>query len=463
MNFDQKKRQVSWRRLIPLALAVSLVACGDGNGPSSSGSSSKSKPEKGPTTGKLLDAAVSGVAYAASSGASGTTNENGIFNYSHGDTVEFKLGSLVLGKVDGAPIVTPMELAGDSGNRLQNLLILLQSLDVDGKPENGISIPADAAAAVSASMNLESDPDAFTSSLELQKAREAGGVAGPIKTPEEANDHFLSQGINLLSTNIWVKYDDTSASVIRSSTAGGGEYLQGEATPEDSCDADRVCGGNLVSKAGVEYGAASVAEFDTRGFKFVGAPVIDTNLKAGLSHPRPTWRIRTDGSELIASDILTVQRERKQASLFGELFHIAGTLEISSDTEPVQTEVKETRFSKLQNNPQGILGAWAVDNTSIKTQTYVFFPNGKFMMIDPIGDLERPGHASCGGPGIEFASYTYDSGSKSLNVKSFTYDTNGCAGFSHNDAVSFDISADGNTAAVSTQDKSPLIVHRVSK
>ncbi|SEL24115.1 adhesin [Nitrosovibrio tenuis] len=468
MKFSQKERNINWAPLLPLAFVLGLASCGDGKGPSSSGGSSSSassggKAEKGPTTGRLLDTAVGGVAYAASSGATGTTDEKGIFKYSHGDTVEFKLGSLILGKPKGAAIVTPMELAGESSARLHNLLILFQSLDADGNPENGIAIPPSAAAAVSASINLDSDPAEFSASAELQKAREAGGVAGPAKTQAQADAHFLSQGISLLSTNIWVKHDGAAASVIRASAGKGGEYLEGEATPDDSCDANRVCGGNLVSKAGVEYGAASVSEFDTRGFKFIGKPEIDTNLQAGLSHPRPTWRLRTDGSDLIASDIVTVQRERKQASLFGELFHIAGTLEISSSKEPIKTEVKESRYSRMENDPKGIVGAWASDPAVIKTPTYFFFSNGKFMMVDPIGDAEGAGHASCGGPGIEFSSYSYDTGSKALTFKGFTYDTNGCAGFSDNGAASVDISADGNTATLNKTDKSTLTLYRVSK
>lgn len=453
---------------MPLAFVLGLASCGDGKGPSATGASSgassaSSSTEKGPTTGRLLDSAVEGVSFAASSGATGTTDKQGIFKFSHGDTVEFKLGTLVLGKPKGAAIITPMELAGESPTRLANLLILLQSLDADGNPDNGISIPPGAAAAVTASINLDSDPAAFSASPELQKAREAGQVAGPVKTAEQAKAHFLSQGIKLLSTNIWVKHDGAATSVIRASAGKGGEYLEGEATPDDSCDANRVCGGNLVSKAGVEYGAASVSEFDTRGFKFIGKPEIDTNLQAGLSHPRPTWRLRTDGYDLIASDIVTVQRARKQPSLFGELFHIAGTLEISSSKEPIKTEVKESRYSRMENEPKGIIGAWASDPAIIKSQTYFFFSNGKLMMVDPVGDPERTDHASCGGPGIEFVSYTYDAGSKALTLKGFTYDTNGCAGFSDNSAVAFNISADGNTATVDTKNKTTLTLYRVSK
>lgn len=468
MKFAQKKRKASWGRLMPLAFAVTLVSCGDGSGPSSSNDGKESgvgKTQTGPATGRLLDTAVGGAAYVAPSG-SGITDEKGTFNYNHGDTVEFKLGSLSLGKAKGAAIVTPMELAGDSDNKLQNLLILLQSLDVDGNPNNGISIPANAASAVNASINLDSDPAAFAASPELQKAREAGGVAGPVKTAAQAKAHFLSQGIGMLSTNVWVKNDDATASIIRISADGSGEYLEGEATPDDSCDANRVCGGNLVSKAGVEYGAPSISEFDTRGFKFVGKPVIDTNLHAGLSHPRATWRIRTDGSDLITTDIVTVPRAREQKSLFGELFHIAGTLKISSSKEPIKTEVKESRFFRMENDPKGIVGAWAADLTTIKTPTYFFFSNGKLMMVDPIGDVAREGHESCGDPGVEFAAYSYDGGSKAFKIKSFTYDTNGCSGFSANDPVSFNIGADGNTATLETQSKgakSTVTLHRISK
>ncbi len=462
MKFDQEIKTACWGRLMPIVLALSLAACGGEGGSSSSAAngSGGGKAEKGPATGRLLDSAVSGVAYAAASGAAGNTDENGNFQYTHGDMVEFKLGGLVLAKVKGAPIVTPLELAENDENRLQNLLVLLQSLDADGNPVNGISIPASAAAAVGPSIDLNADPAAFAASPELQKAREAGGVAGPIKTVEQAKAHFLSQGIPLLSTNIWVRHDDTSVSVIRISATRGGEYLEGDATPDDSCDTNRVCGGNLVSKAGVEYGVANVAEFDPRGFKFVGRPAIDTNLKAGLSHPRPTWRIRTDGAGLIASDVYTVQREKKQASLFGELFHIAGTLEISSDKEPIKTEVRESRYSSMENDPKGIVGAWAEDPVNIKTPTYFFFSHGKFMLVDPIGHPEKAD--SCG-PGIEFASYVYDAGAKSLGIKGFTYDTNGCAGFSDTGPSSFSLSADGKTATLEKQDKSRITLYRVSR
>src|SRR5690348_17772154 len=128
MKFSQNKRNMGWAPLMPLAFVLGLVSCGESKGPTagSSGSSNSSasggKAEKGPATGRLLDTAVGGVAYVSPSG-SGTTDEKGTFKYNHGDTIEFKLGSLILGKSKGAGIMTPMELAGGSDPRLHNLLI----------------------------------------------------------------------------------------------------------------------------------------------------------------------------------------------------------------------------------------------------------------------------------------------------------------------------------------------------
>ena len=457
MKFSQKYRMARWTWLILVPFAIGLAACGDNN--ESSGTGGSREQLSGSTTGILTDAAISGVNYSTSSKKVGVTDENGRYNYDHGDTVEFMLGSLSLGKVKATAIVTPINLAGDSLSRLQNLLVLLQSLDSDNEPGNGITIPADAAAAVGADINLDSDPSEFAASSALQSVRQKGGIIGAIKSPGEANAHFLSQGISLMSTDIWVKFDDTTATLIRMSVDNDGEYLFGEAVADDPCDINLVCGSKPVSTAGVEYGAAMLPQFNLRGFKVVGEPVIDTNLQAGLSHLRPNLRIYTDGSELITTDIVVAPRKVEQSSLFGELFHIAKPLKLSSSKEKNKMIVKEVRFSKMENDASGIIGAWVIDKTKINTQTLLFFSNGNYFMVDPIGDLDR----DCGEPGVEFSSYTYDATTKKINLKGFTYDTNGCAGFSDNDPTTFSIDTDGNIATLKTKDNSSYILHRVSK
>lgn len=469
MKSKRLLRKNSWVHLISTVFVVGLTACDSGTEKAATSSSSTSSTRimpTGATTGILVDSPVSGVSYAASSGKSGVTDDKGIFNFNHGDKIEFKLGNLILGNIPGSQITTPIELAGGSDNKLQNLLVLLQSLDSDNDASNGISISSETAAAVKASINLEANPDTFVDSANLQSIMEAGGIDGHVKTAEEARTHFLSQGVALLSAQIWVSYSNQTASVLRVAADSSGEYLQGDARPDDSCDENRVCGGRTIFQSGVEYGVVNAVEFDTRGFKLAGKPSVDTNLKAGFSDPGPTRRVRTDGLELINSDIVTVQREREKTSVFGELFHIAKPIELSDENEVAPKEVKETRYSKIDNNASGIVGAWAYDDDAIKTQTLVFFPNGKFLMIDPTGATQRADQEKCAKPGIEFSSYTYDKGASRLNLSSFTYNTNGCAGFSdldNNTPIGFNISADGSTAKLDKQGEESVTVYRVSK
>lgn len=467
MKSTHQLRKNSWIRLLFAVFIVGITAC-DSDGEKTTAISSSAVTKRimptGPATGILVDSPVSGISYTASSGKSGVTDDKGNFNFNHGDKIEFKLGSLTLGNIQGSQIVTPIELAGDSSNKLHNLLILLQSLDSDSDLSNGIAISSETAAAVKGSINLESNPEAFAESANLKSIMEASGIEGNAKTPEEARKHFLSQGVALLSAQIWVSYTNQTASVLRVAADSSGEYLQGDARPDDSCDENRVCGGKTIFQSGVEYGIANAVDFDNRGFKLVSTPSVDTNLKAGFSNPGPTRRVRTDGFELINSDIVTVQRARAETSVFGELFHIAKPIQLSDENEVVEKEVKETRYAKIDNDANGIMGAWAYDSNAINTQTLVFFPNGKFLMIDPTGATQREDQTKCGKSGIEFSSYTYDKGASKLNLSSFTYNTNGCAGFSDLDSsIGFSISADGNTAKLDKKGEQSVTLYRVSK
>ena len=65
-----------------------------------------------------------------------------------GDTVTFTLGTLTLGTVTATGVISPIQLAAGNAIKLTNLLVLFQSLDADGNPNNGINITAPTAAAV---------------------------------------------------------------------------------------------------------------------------------------------------------------------------------------------------------------------------------------------------------------------------------------------------------------------------
>jgi hypothetical protein len=71
-----------------------------------------------PLTGVFSDAPVTGLNYRTSSGAAGTTDELGYFNYAPGDVVTFSTGGVILGTVvpivtpAGNATITPVDLAG---------------------------------------------------------------------------------------------------------------------------------------------------------------------------------------------------------------------------------------------------------------------------------------------------------------------------------------------------------------
>ena len=135
MKSTHSFKKNSWIALLSTVFIVGLVACDSSENTAATSSSSTSATKRnmptGPAVGILVDSPVSGVSYKGSSGKSGTTDEQGNFNFNHSDKIEFKLGGLTLGNIPGSQIVTPIELAGDNNNKLQNLLILLQSLDSD--------------------------------------------------------------------------------------------------------------------------------------------------------------------------------------------------------------------------------------------------------------------------------------------------------------------------------------------
>ncbi len=136
------------QKLIWLAGSMALVLAGCG-GDSSSGSSDEEAPvESGETqTGVFLDSAVGGIAYKTES-LSGVTNAAGEFDYKEGESVTFSIGDLVFPSVAAAGVVTPAEIGEGGGTTTTlNILQLLQSLDADNDPSNGISIAEDAAGA----------------------------------------------------------------------------------------------------------------------------------------------------------------------------------------------------------------------------------------------------------------------------------------------------------------------------
>ena len=121
-----------------LILATSIMVAGCSGG----GGSNTATQTSTPNTGVFLDSAVEGIDYSTST-ASGTTNANGEFQYNDGETVTLSIGDIDLPPATGGSVITPLDLVNTQNvndTSVVNIARLLQSLDTDGDPTNGISI-----------------------------------------------------------------------------------------------------------------------------------------------------------------------------------------------------------------------------------------------------------------------------------------------------------------------------------
>ncbi len=125
--------------------------------------------------GYYYDSLVSGVTYenvdqvdgedqVVRTSVTGEGGDPGVFRYREGGTVRFSLGDTVLGEVSGQQRVTPFDLTGideeavggcdvselpgdeDPFRQVAHLAVLLQTLDEDGDPAEGIEISSEVAA-----------------------------------------------------------------------------------------------------------------------------------------------------------------------------------------------------------------------------------------------------------------------------------------------------------------------------
>jgi hypothetical protein len=102
-----------------------------------------------------VDSPVAGLSY-TSGATSGTTDASGQFTYEVGNTITFALGGTHFPAVQGGAQITPLTVFSTTDAtdiRVINLARLLQTLDSDQNPANGITLSA-AALTAAASVNI---------------------------------------------------------------------------------------------------------------------------------------------------------------------------------------------------------------------------------------------------------------------------------------------------------------------
>jgi hypothetical protein len=377
-----------------LLSAAFLGGCGGGSSGGVAGGGTPTPPPPaavlpGTLAGTLTDGPVAGVQYTTSAGYSGVTGANGSYSYNAGETVTFKIGAITLGTVTATGTVTPLDLAAAATNKenvATNLLVLLQSLDADGNPSNGITIndATKTAAASASAVNLTQAPASFASSSNSALVAVMTSASLPKTAPiteAAALEHFKQEFFKQLA-GVWTIADATSAITIRFDT--NGNYIHGEAD---------VAGGS--GQTGTEVGRIDWDPKTGKTTVVANSIIHDSNGQWGLSHPNGSVVMKVDGSKLVVTENL-----------------------------------ESVSVSRVTNDPAGIVGTWAVGSpTALNTQTFTFYPNGKYLMADPLGDTEPTGGVKCNNGGAEYGTYTFNATTGLFVVNSAPqFDTNGCAG-----------------------------------
>lgn len=129
------------------ALVFSLISLGFfvmfGCNDSSSNSSQPAQTEQSGLSGQIFDSMIQGLNYQTDS-MQGLTDASGSFTFKDGETVTFSIGLLELGQAVAKPIMTIADLVDDSSGinntTVLNIARLLQSIDADLNPKNGIQL-----------------------------------------------------------------------------------------------------------------------------------------------------------------------------------------------------------------------------------------------------------------------------------------------------------------------------------
>ena len=155
--------------------------------------SSKGTSDPGISTGVFIDSAVANIAYRTGS-QSGFTNEKGEYQYRGGEQVIFSIGAIDFPSAPARRIVTPLDLVNTDqvdNPIVLNISRLLLSLDVDGNPDNGITI-GDQAASIAQGMSIDFSSPTFEADVSNLVAN-SGSVNTVLVSAIAAQIHMQEQ------------------------------------------------------------------------------------------------------------------------------------------------------------------------------------------------------------------------------------------------------------------------------
>lgn len=205
---------MSYKKWVLICLtATGLCACGGGGGSDNGQSQIETPPDPNLETGRLQGASVEGLRYTTES-HSGLTNSRGEYHYIEGETITFSVGGtqfpitpatseLNLFSIIGInPLLQETEIVNalnaddaSSFDTAINMSNLLQTLDADGNPGNGIALGNADARLQAVTIPLQVKAIEFSLQPELARAKTLHSVSHNRTLPQVMD--FLYQDLHL--------------------------------------------------------------------------------------------------------------------------------------------------------------------------------------------------------------------------------------------------------------------------
>jgi hypothetical protein len=172
---------------------AALIGCG-GGGDGDGDGKNPPQPSAELLYGVMLAGPVEGLDYRTET-QQGTTDINGRFKYLKGEEVTFYIYGTEMGTTTAASVNTPFDLnsKGNLATYAVNIIRLINSLDVDANPVNGIQLPK---INFNNKINFDQSPDDFSVDPSVVALLAAAGNRS-LASASEA----LVQFENMLSTN----------------------------------------------------------------------------------------------------------------------------------------------------------------------------------------------------------------------------------------------------------------------
>jgi hypothetical protein len=340
--------------IVIAGLCAGLMACGgDSNNDSTS-----------TLTGVFLDSAVVNIGYRTET-LKGVTNSFGEYDYVEGETVTFFIGDLEFPRVVASGTITPLELAETddiNNSTVINMIRLLQSLDMDGNPKNGITITEIAKITATQAVNFELSINEFALSPAVTNlAANSGSSNVSLISEAAAKEHFQTTIVDIKPhVGAW-KFDNSSHLILYPDNS----FLYAENDNEEP--------------NGLELGTYS---FDSATGNITFSISYDDN------GPGDDSGVGDVGSPIVIDAVL------------------------SNDNNTLTLADGDLVIEAVNFSDSTVVGVWR--NTS-EMAYLVLYENGEFLYAE--NDSDEPN-------GVELGTYTYDSSTAHITF-TITFDNNG--------------------------------------